>query len=229
MNRTLLMRLDGPIQAWCEQSTVEGTPILFPNGSALTSVIATAMECWRDEDGKELAFFCAAVRADDPGRCLDDPRSAERRRRLVKFPQRSFTVDAVFTAALSGPARVIEQAAAALARPRRQVVLGHRCCPPAAPILLGLSDLSTLSALLAVPYQGHRSDSPDTYPVAMYTRLGALPPAAPADDGGPAAGADDWVRTMVATIPRSRGADVRSDVGAPTQVGLETSVTAEDR
>jgi CRISPR system Cascade subunit CasD len=225
VNRTLLLRLDGPIQSWCEQLMVEASPVVFPTGCELIGVIGTAMEFWRDEQGEGLEFFHAAVRADEKGRGLDDFQASGRRRKFhttpsgdprVKALLRPFIVDAVFTAAVTGPAGAIEQAAAALARPRRQIFLGRRCCPPAAPILLGLSDRPTLEALSAVPYQGHRSGPPDAYPVAMYTRSGVGPAAAPPCDGGSCGGSHGWLRTdlVIAPIPQMRGA-ARSDDEVP--------------
>lgn len=230
MNRTLLLRLDGPIQSWCEQLTVEDAPVVFPTGCELIGVIATAMEFWRDEQGEDLEIFRAAVRADERGRGLDDFQASGRRRKFHTAPAgdprvrallRPFIVDAVFTAALTGPAGAIEQAAAALARPLRQIFLGRRCCPPAAPILLGLSDRPTLEALLAVPYQGHRIGPPDAYPVAMYNRSAVGPAAAAPCDGGPCGGNHGWLRTdlVIAPIPQMRGA-ARSDDEIPLRTRL---------
>jgi CRISPR system Cascade subunit CasD len=218
---------------------VDAAPVVLPTGCELLGVIAAAMDFWRDEQGEGLEFLSAAVRADEKGRGLDDFQASGRRRKFRTAPTgdprvrtllRPFIVDAVFTAALTGPAGLIEQAAAALTRPRRQIFLGRRCCPPAAPILLGLSDRPTLEALLAVPYQGHRTGPPDAYPVAMYTRSGAGPAAAAPCDGGSCGGNHGWLRTdlVSAPIPQMRGA-AGSDDEMPQRTGPKTGVTDGDR
>lgn len=213
MIRTLLMRLDGPMQSWYEQATAEKSSTAFPSRCALIGMIATARASQWHERCSDLEFFGAAVRADEPGRDLAELYSPGRRRThrtaasgnpRGRVPRRSFTVDAVFTAALAGTPESIEQAAAALERPLRPVCLGQRCCPPAAPILLGVSDRPLLGALLAVPYQGHRAEPPELSPVAIYTRAFARPEIAPPCEGGACGRDHDWVRSdsVIPAIPR---------------------------
>jgi len=206
VNRTLLLRLDGPLQSWTSQPPTAQTTVQFPTATDLIGMIVTAFETGRGEDGAELRFLETAVRADEPGRHVNDFQQSRHRRRQpptateearIKVLRRGFAADAVFTAAVGGTAATVESAASALARPSRQLFLGRRCCPPAAPILLGLSDRSALEALGAVPYQGHRDRPPAYFDVALYSPEQEVPDDDAGADPGIMPDRRRWTRTDV--------------------------------
>src|SRR6266568_3647243 len=147
MNRTLLLRLDGPLQSWSSPLTAGRNAIQFPTATNLIGIIITAFGPGDGKAAAELRFLEAAVRADEPGRHVNDFESSKQRKKhpatatedaWIRVLRRGYATDAVFTAAVVGSAETVELAASALARPWRQLFLGRRCCPPAAPILLGV-------------------------------------------------------------------------------------------
>ncbi len=176
MTATLLLRFDGPLQAWSVTAFADRPTQPFPTKSGIVGLLANAYGRERDEKIDDLVALCMAVRADEAGWPLidfqvagsDGWRSADGRLHTesVKMRRKGFLSDAVFTAALTGADEVIERTAAAVARPARPLFLGRRCCPPAAPLLIGISSLPALDALAAVPYQGHRSEPPARFLVA---------------------------------------------------------------
>lgn len=176
MSATLLLRLDGPLQAWSLSAFADRPSLPFPTKSGIIGLLACAYGRRRDERIDDLVALSMAVRADEAGRSLTDFqvagsdgwRSADGRLHTesIKIRRKGFLSDAVFTVALAGADEVIERSAAAVARPARPLFLGRRCCPPAAPVLIGVSSLPVLDALAAVPYQGHRGEPPARFLVA---------------------------------------------------------------
>lgn len=170
MTATLLLRFDGPLQSWSVAAFADRPTLPFPTKSGIIGMLASAYGRRREERIDDLVGLSTAVRADEAGRALTDFqmvgsdgwRSADGRLHTEsgKIRRKGFLSDAVFTAALTGADEVIERSAAAIARPARPLFLGRRCCPPAAPLLIGVSGLPALSALAAAPYQGHRGRPP---------------------------------------------------------------------
>jgi CRISPR system Cascade subunit CasD len=173
---TLLLRFDGPMQSWSLAAFADRPTLPFPTKSGIVGLLANAYGRGRDERIDDLAALTAAVRADEAGRPMTDFqivghdgwRSADGRlhNESSKIRRKGYLADAVFTAALTGPADVVERTALAVARPARPLFLGRRCCPPAAPVLIGVSRLPGLEALRTVPYQGHRHVRPERFLVA---------------------------------------------------------------
>jgi CRISPR system Cascade subunit CasD len=173
MTATVLLRLDGPLQAWSTAAFADRPTMPFPTKSGLVGLIANAMGLTRCADIADIAALQTAVRADDHGHPVTDFQIAGsagwRSANGVlhtgagKIRQKGYLADAVFTAALTGPTSLIEAATSALARPARPLFLGRRCCPPAAPVLLGTSELPLIEALRAAPYHGHRPRPPRRY------------------------------------------------------------------
>ncbi len=180
--KTLLLRLDGPMQAWSIAAFADRPTLPFPTKSGIVGLIANAMGRTRHDDIADLAALEIAVRADDPGQPANDFqvagvdgwRSANGKLHTDSSKPRNkgYLEDAVFTAALTGPASLITEAAEATRRPARPLFLGRRSCPPAAPVLVGLSDLPALEALRTAPYQGHRPNPPQRYLVAIDAPFG---------------------------------------------------------
>jgi CRISPR system Cascade subunit CasD len=173
---TLLLRFDGPMQAWSIAAFADRPTLPFPTKSSIIGLLANADGRRREDRIDDLVSLVAAVRADEAGRVLTDFqvagsdgwRSADGRLHTGtgKIRRKGFLSDAVFTVALTGSDEVVERSAAAVARPARPLFLGRRCCPPAAPLLIGVCALPALVALRTVPYQGHRAQPPNRFLVA---------------------------------------------------------------
>jgi CRISPR system Cascade subunit CasD len=180
---TLLLRFDGPLQAWSVAAFADRPTLPFPTKSGIIGMLASALGRRREERIDDLVALSTSVRADEAGRALTDFqtagsdgwRSADGRLHtdVGKIRRKGFLADAVFTAALTGADEVIERTAAAVTRPVRPLFLGRRCCPPAAPLLIGISSLPALDALAAAPYQGHRSRPPAWFLAATEAAEGA--------------------------------------------------------
>ncbi len=212
MNRTLLLRLDGPLQSWSSPLTAGRNAIQFPTATNLIGIIITAFGPGDGKAAAELRFLEAAVRADEPGRHVNDFESSKQRKKhpatatedaWIRVLRRGYATDAVFTAAVVGSAETVELAASALARPWRQLFLGRRCCPPAAPILLGVSDRSALAALGSVPYQGHRDRTPSCFEAAVYSPAREVPGGDATDGLHVMLGKRSWTRTDTAVMVNS--------------------------
>jgi len=176
VNATLLLRFDGPMQSWSVAAFADRPTLPFPTKSGIVGLLANAYGRDRSESIEDLATLATSVRADEAGLPMTDFqiaghdgwRSADGKLHTdtSKIRRKGYLADAVFTAALTGPADVIERSAAAVARPARPLFLGRRCCPPAAPVLIGTSALTGVDALRSVPYQGHRPTAPTRFLVA---------------------------------------------------------------
>jgi CRISPR system Cascade subunit CasD len=175
---TLLLRLDGPMQAWSVAEFSDRPTMPFPTKSGIVGLLANAHGRTRGDAVEDLAGLAAAVRADDAGRPLTDFQTAGRdgwrsadgklHTDTYKTRRKGYLLDAVFTVALTGADDVIESSAAAIRRPARPLFLGRRCCPPATPLLIGISAAAGgLEALRGVPYQGHKPVPPERFLVAM--------------------------------------------------------------
>ena len=162
--RTVLLRLQGPLQAWGEaapwsQRTTSDTP----TKSGVIGLVGAALGVERGgERLRELARqLTMAVRVDREGMLLNDFHTvgggvltAQRGRdgRPVlkvthstglpesEVSQRQYLVDAAFLVALSGAAPLVEDIDAALRRPKWLLYLGRATCQPSAPIAAGLSE-----------------------------------------------------------------------------------------
>jgi CRISPR system Cascade subunit CasD len=176
MTSTLLLRLDGPMQSWGVAEFSDRPTMPFPTKSGIVGLLANAYGRARADSIDDLATLTAVVRADDAGRPVTDFQTAGRdgwrsadgklHTDTFKTRRKGYLADAVFTVALTGADDVVERSAAAAERPARPLFLGRRCCPPAMPVLIGVSDAPGLAALRMVPYQGHRPVPPERYMVA---------------------------------------------------------------
>jgi CRISPR system Cascade subunit CasD len=166
MTATLLLRLDGPLQAWGSSSMFEQrTTGLHPTKSGVIGLLAAALGRPRHDDVLDLAALGFAVRVDQPGEAVSDfqtigidgwySASGKVTVGQPKLSRRHYLADAVFTAALAGTdTDLIRTCAQALARPVYGLFLGRKSCPPAAPIYIGTTDRDPVAALTELPYQG---------------------------------------------------------------------------
>ena len=173
MPEHLLLRLEGPLQAWGGVAMDPVRPTRsFPSRSALAGLLASALG-WEYRDGARTTALQDAlryaVREDRAPRPLRDYQTAdlgretsgwtrwgiERRGGSVaegtQILNRHYLADGSFLVALmlhEGAPASLDEVEAALRHPARPLFLGRRSCPPSAPILegRGVSD-SPYSAL----------------------------------------------------------------------------------
>ncbi|MCC7494927.1 MAG: type I-E CRISPR-associated protein Cas5/CasD [Fimbriimonadaceae bacterium] len=156
MPEFLVLRLEGPLQAWGDVALDPRRPTLpFPTRSGVAGLLANALG-WRYRDAARLTALqdalWFAVREDRAPRVIEDfqtvdlnasgtgwtawgpEKGGDDTHILAKF----YLADACFTLALTLRAAApvsLEELAAALASPARPLYLGRKCCPPAGPIL----------------------------------------------------------------------------------------------
>lgn len=161
MASTLLIRIEGPLQAWGAEGAALTRPTRTePTFSGIIGLLANALGCTRDEDLTDLAGLRFGVRCDRPGTVVRDyhtagagpfPRTSARfpggvmqangkipsdpDRRLVPT-ERYLVSDAAFLCGLEGDDALIDELDNALATPARPLFLGRKANPPSAPIRL---------------------------------------------------------------------------------------------
>ncbi|MGE3518253.1 MAG: type I-E CRISPR-associated protein Cas5/CasD [Vicinamibacterales bacterium] len=175
----LLLRLEGPLQAWSAQGKlgVRDTE-REPTKSGVIGLIGAAMGMQRDdEEGlATLAALRMAVRVDRAGILLHDYHTAGGGRFRGELYQvfgtgrgdavpthRYYLQHASFVAALEGDASLTGRLAGALASPRYPLFLGRRSCPPSVPPLIGVVSGDRLTALSVAPF----AENPDPPPYRM--------------------------------------------------------------
>lgn len=164
MPRYLILRLDGPMQAWGTHTFEDFRPSnLYPTRSGLLGLLAACLGIERSDHAGQAALAASvefSVRVDTtverPGRAhpltrngvkLPDFHTVMDARKVDgksnKFPvvsRREYLFDAAFTVALgakSGATFSLDAIAAALRRPLYTPTLGRRSCPPARPVFDG--------------------------------------------------------------------------------------------
>ncbi|PRY60956.1 type I-E CRISPR-associated protein Cas5/CasD [Glycomyces artemisiae] len=165
--KTLRLRLAGPMQSWGTSSrfTRRATDAV-PSKSGVLGMLAAAKGVRRTEPLTELLDVRFGVRTDQPGtllrdfqttRPLDDPAAN------ATLAERFYLSDAIFLAAVEGDADLIDGLADALRRPRFQLFLGRRSCPPSDKVLLDAVALPLEEAIAGQPWLArahHRRRSP---------------------------------------------------------------------
>lgn len=167
---TVLLRLDAPIQSWGSGSAFEQRDTeSVPTKSGVLGLVAACLGRARGADLGDLASCPFAVRTDQAGAPLTDFQTIgaagwySAAGRTVpgppKLSTRHYLADAVFAAALTAPQPLAEQIASALRRPVYTPFLGRKSCPPAAPLLIAVTqDADPVAALAALPYQGRTAE-----------------------------------------------------------------------
>lgn len=196
----LLLRFAGFLQSWGGASEFDTRATGHePTKSAVVGLLAAAQGRARTDPISDLGALQMGTRTDQPGRLLRDfhtaadyrdrplpsaavDRHGRQKPRTAKTPEaarspkvtyRYYLQDAVFTAALIGPAPLIDTLAYALRHPAFPLALGRRSCPPSRPILLGTLDpdetTSLEHALTGMPWQAakhHRKEQGATVQLA---------------------------------------------------------------
>ncbi|MFD5558170.1 type I-E CRISPR-associated protein Cas5/CasD [Streptomyces sp. NPDC127068] len=172
----LVLRLAAPLQSW-------GGPSRYnrrdthpePTKSGVLGLLAAAEGRRREAPLADLLGLHLGVRTDQPGSILRDyhtvsdhrgqplPSSQVNAKGVQKktspakhtgITRRYYLQDAVFIAALRGPAPLLEALDHAVRHPAFPLALGRRSCPPTGPISLGLHPDADLTDILSsVPWQ----------------------------------------------------------------------------
>lgn len=171
----LVLRLAGALQSWGDRSSFnrrETRP--EPTKSGVVGLLAAAAGRPREQPLGELAGLQLGVRVDQPGTLLRDyhtvsdhrgrpllqagvsAKGAQKPTSPVKYThitQRFYLQDAVFLAAVTGPAGLIHTLADAVRRPAFPLALGRRSCVPNQPLFLAVRTGTLLDVLRDEPWQ----------------------------------------------------------------------------
>lgn len=172
---TLLLRLGGPLQSWGDRSVFNRRDTRpEPTKSGVLGLLAAAAGRPREEPLGELLDLRMGVRVDQPGTLLRDyhtvsdyrgrplPQAGVSAKGLQKptspakfthVTQRFYLQDALFLAALQGPASFVHALADAVKHPAFPLALGRRSCAPTQPLFLAIREASLEEALRAEPWQ----------------------------------------------------------------------------
>lgn len=131
----LLLRLDGPLQAWGDASRfVKRHTRAEPTKSGVIGLLAAAQGRRRTDPIEDLAALRFGVRVDQRGRLVRDFQTAIRRGPGKPEPMplsyRYYLADAAFVAGVEGDRKLLEGLAAAIESPVFPLYLGRRACPP---------------------------------------------------------------------------------------------------
>lgn len=167
MPRYLILRLDGPMQAWGTHTYEDFRPSnLYPTRSGLLGLLAACLGIERSDHAGQAALAASvefSVRVDTaverldreqamnkPGVKLPDFHTVMDARKVDgkanKFPvvsRREYLFDAAFSVAVGAKADAsftLDVIATALRRPLYTPTLGRRACPPARPVFDGETD-----------------------------------------------------------------------------------------
>lgn len=149
----LLLRLDGPLQAWGDSSRfVRRHTRREPTKSGVIGLLAAAQGRRRTDPIEDLAALRFGVRVDQRGRIQRDFQTAIRRSGAkpasMPLSYRYYLADAAFVAGVEGDAELLHGLDEALRTPTFPLYLGRRACPPSdAEVSLGVQDTSLEGAL----------------------------------------------------------------------------------
>jgi CRISPR system Cascade subunit CasD len=175
MPRYLILKLDGPMQAWGGHSYEDFRPShLFPTRSGLLGLIGACLGLERsDTEGlgqlsERLEFAVradrlaarperenwlekAALKLQDFHTVMDARKVSGKASEYPVVSRREYLFDAAFTVAVGARGGTdLEAIAAAVRRPRYTPTLGRRSCPLARPLFEGWQDAETILIALAL-------------------------------------------------------------------------------
>lgn len=174
--RTVLLRLEGPMQSWGVSSRFDDRDsCLEPTKSGVIGLCAAALGVPRDDTEflARLASLTMAIRVDRQGTLARDFQTAgggtfagERYgvfkasggRGDTVTSKRTFLADASFLVGLGGKDGLADRIAEALRSPHWPLALGRRACVPATPVLEGLVDGEPAAVVAAWPKEPARCD-----------------------------------------------------------------------
>jgi len=197
--KTVLLRLEGPFQAWSSQGRfgIRDTE-REPTKSGVLGLVGAALGMPREDEDTlaELGALKMAVRIDRAGALLHDYHTAGGGRfRGEQYTvygssdcvpsHRYYLTDASFVVGLEGEDTLIDRIGAALLAPHWPLFLGRRSCVPTSRVWLGVSETNAATAV---------REAADPEP-----RDGAI-------------AVDEGARRMVIETPKVAGAEIRYDV-----------------
>ncbi|MBT2234435.1 type I-E CRISPR-associated protein Cas5/CasD [Nonomuraea sp. NEAU-A123] len=172
---TLALRLGGPLQSWGDRSAFNRRDTRpEPTKSGVLGLLAAASGRAREEPLDDLLGLRLGVRVDQPGSLLRDyhtvsdyrgrplpqagvsAKGVQRPTSPAKYThvtQRFYLQDAVFLAALHGPAALVQTLAEAVKHPAFPLALGRRSCVPTQPLFLAIREAPLLEVLRTEPWQ----------------------------------------------------------------------------
>ncbi len=178
-SRTLLLRLEGPLQSWGYRSRFKNRDTgLEPTKSGVVGLLCCALGRDRSQSPKDLAALKMHVRVDRPGRLLTDfhtagggtfrgrsdyfaPTSSGNKGKNPVITERQYLADASFVVALEGSENLLVELADGICDPVWPLSLGRKSCPPTQQVFIELSDLDPRSALeSAKPTFGKLAERP---------------------------------------------------------------------
>lgn len=197
--RTLLLRLEGPLQSWGTQGRFsERDTDAEPSKSGVMGLLGAAIGMEREDEAglARLNSLEMVVRVDREGRVLRDfhtagagtlPSGEEYRVWGTDDPvvtKRYYLMDASFVVALAGEDALIGELESAIRNPRYMLCLGRRGCVPSEPLLIGVVERPVADAAREAPWAQRMNESavrlllesPEGAPrmdVALSFRLGA--------------------------------------------------------
>ncbi|WFF72817.1 type I-E CRISPR-associated protein Cas5/CasD [Proteiniclasticum sp. QWL-01] len=154
MEKTLLLRLAGPLQSWGIGSKYEGRRQTerYPTKSAVIGLLASALGRKRDQSVDDLAQLKFGVRIDREGTLIRDFHTAKANNGKDSYiTNRYYLSDACFLAGVEGNPDLIHRLEEALNYPMFPLFLGRRSCPPEGRINLGIQSSNLKEALSNYP------------------------------------------------------------------------------
>ncbi|MBS2545346.1 type I-E CRISPR-associated protein Cas5/CasD [Catenulispora sp. NL8] len=171
----LLLRLAGPLQSWgiAGENNRRDTASA-PTKSGILGLLAAAEGRRREDPITDLLSLHMGVRTDQPGSLLRDYHTVSDYRGVpllsaavttagVQKPTspkkpthvttRFYLQDAVFLAAIAGPAATIETLHRAVTNPAFPLALGRRSCVPAGRLVIGVQAGGLMHTLQTTPWQ----------------------------------------------------------------------------
>lgn len=179
---TLLLRLEGPMQAWGDESKFEHRRTRRePTKSGVIGLLASALGRSRTESIEDLSALRFGLRVDREGVGTANydyqiTRAAKKTKagyveagygeyeledKQTVLSYRYYLYDASFVAGLEGDGNLLGAIAQALQYPMWAPFLGRRSCPPSKPLLISIVDERLEDALRRVPLsarQGYRAE-----------------------------------------------------------------------
>lgn len=182
--RTVLLRLEGPLQSWGTRSRFPHRDTeREPSKSGVIGLVAAALGMPRDDDARlaRIATARMGVRVDREGSVLVDYHTAGAGRFAgrehgvygEKHPivtHRAYLADASFLVALGFEEEALAlEVDEGLGAPRWTPFLGRRACSPSLPVRAGLAAGDPESALRAAPWP---SREPPGQPIKLVLECG---------------------------------------------------------
>lgn len=156
----LALMLDGPMQSWGFSSRFQRrSTALYPTKSAVIGLIAAALGInkYSGDDKKSISELCKLkmtvivlpkkkhVRQLEISRLEDyhtvmGSKTADNKNSETVLTYRQYLLDARFGILLEGQSELVKQIAEAVQNPRWGLWFGRKCCIPACPLFVTLSD-----------------------------------------------------------------------------------------